>query len=108
MPEHTSQFPGAAGQAAPERIVVVGYGPVGSRFVDEMLPLVEAGLAELTVVGAEAVHAYNRVLLADYAVGRTDRGALDLTDGSRAGAAGVRILTGTTVTEVLRTIRTVT
>ncbi|MGO4784421.1 FAD-dependent oxidoreductase [Cryobacterium sp. W22_MBD10_FK3] len=103
MPELTNP-----GRTAPERIVVVGYGPVGSRFVDEMLPLVEAGLAELTVVGAEAVHAYNRVLLADYAVGRTDRGALDLTDGSRAGAAGVRILTGTTVTEVLRTIRTVT
>jgi len=95
-------------QIRPERIVVVGYGPVGSRFVDEILPLVESGLAELTVVGAEAVHAYNRVLLADYAVGRTDRDTLDLTDGSRAVAAGARILTGTTVSSVNRTIRTLT
>ncbi|TFC03533.1 NAD(P)/FAD-dependent oxidoreductase [Cryobacterium adonitolivorans] len=108
MPDHASaELPGATGPAAPERIVVVGYGPVGARFVDELLPLVEAGLAELTVVGAEEVHAYNRVLLADYAVGRTDRDTLDLTDGSRARAAGVRILTGTTVTSVNRTIRTV-
>ena len=95
------------GQSAPERIVVVGYGPVGARFVDEILPLVEAGLADLTVVGAEQEHAYNRVLLADYAVGRTDRDTLDLTDGSRARAAGARILTGTNVTSVNRTIRTV-
>ncbi|WP_104163136.1 FAD-dependent oxidoreductase [Cryobacterium sp. N22] len=108
MPDHTSaDLPGSANRAAPERIVVVGYGPVGARFVDELLPLVEAGLAELTVVGAEEVHAYNRVLLADYAVGRTDRDTLDLTDGSRARAAGARILTGTTVTSVNRTIRTV-
>ncbi|MCU1446869.1 FAD-dependent oxidoreductase [Cryobacterium sp.] len=108
MPDHTSaRIPGAAGRAAPERIVVVGYGPVGSRFVDELLPLVEAGLADLTVVGAEQEHAYNRVLLADYAVGRTDRDTLDLTDGSRAPAAGARVLTGTNVTSVNRTIRTV-
>jgi assimilatory nitrate reductase electron transfer subunit len=93
---------------APERIVVVGYGPVGARFVDEILPLVEAGLAELTVLGAEPVHAYNRVLLADYAVGHTDRETLDLTDGSRARAAGAQIRTGSTVTSVNRSIRTVT
>jgi len=102
MPELTN----AAG-TSPERIVVVGYGPVGARFVDELLPLVEAGLAELTVVGSEQEHAYNRVLLADYAVGRTDRDTLDLTDGSRARAAGATILTGTNVTSVNRSIRTV-
>ena len=102
MPELTNP-----GRTSPERIVVVGYGPVGARFVDELLPLVEAGLADLTVVGAEQEHAYNRVLLADYAVGRTDRDTLDLTDGSRARAAGARILTGTNVTSVNRTIRTV-
>ncbi|TFD92704.1 NAD(P)/FAD-dependent oxidoreductase [Cryobacterium lactosi] len=102
MPEPTG-----AARPTPERIVVVGYGPVGARFVDEILPLVEAGLADLTVVGAEGEHAYNRVLLADYAVGRTDRDTLDLTDGSRARAAGARILTGTAVVAVNRTIRTV-
>ena len=108
MPDFLDAAPSGTTRTAPERIVVVGYGPVGARFVDEILPLVEAGLAVLTVVGAEAVHAYNRVLLADYAVGRTDRVTLDLTDGSRALAAGARILTGTTVISVNRTIRTLT
>jgi len=112
MPDHTSAgLPGSAalpgGRGGPERIVVVGYGPVGARFVDEILPLVESGLAKLTVVGAEREHAYNRVLLADFAVGRTDRDTLDLTDGSRARAAGATILTGTSVTSVNRSIRTV-
>jgi assimilatory nitrate reductase electron transfer subunit len=108
MPDHTSAgLPGSTPARAPERIVVVGYGPVGSRFVDEVLPLVAAGLADLTVVGAEREHAYNRVLLADYAVGRTDRDTLDLTDGSRARAAGAHIRTGVNVTSVNRTIRTV-
>jgi assimilatory nitrate reductase electron transfer subunit len=103
MPDHTPDV-----IHRPERIVVVGYGPVGSRFVDELLPLVAAGLAELTIVGAETEHAYNRVLLADYAVGRTDRSTLDLTDGSPAEAAGARIRTGTAVTAVNRTTRSVT
>jgi assimilatory nitrate reductase electron transfer subunit len=103
MPDRTPD-----GTPRPERIVVVGYGPVGSRFVDELLPLVAAGLAELTVVGAETEHAYNRVLLADYAVGRTDRSTLDLTDGGPAEAAGARIRTGTAVTAVNRTTRSVT
>ena len=34
------------------------------------IPAVRSGLVSLTVVGAEADHAYNRVLLADYAVGQ--------------------------------------
>jgi assimilatory nitrate reductase electron transfer subunit len=106
MPDRTVPPIPGRGLAGPERIVVVGYGPVGSRFVDELLPLVAAGLVELTVVGAEDEHAYNRVLLADYAVGRADRDTLDLTDGSRARAVGARILTGTIVTAVNRTTRT--
>ena len=46
------------------RVVVVGYGPVGARFADELLPSVRAGVVELTVVGAEGADAYNRVLVA--------------------------------------------
>ncbi|MEB0222535.1 hypothetical protein, partial [Pseudomonas sp. AB12(2023)] len=61
---------------APSRIVLVGYGPVGARLVEELLPGVRAGLATLTVVGAESADAYNRVLIADYAVGRSDRDTL--------------------------------
>lgn len=100
MPEMVT--PGA------ERVVLVGYGPVGARFAEEMLPAVRAGLAELTVVGAEAADAYNRVLVAEYAVGHAERGALEITDSDAAREAGVRILTGSSVVAINRTRRTVT
>ena len=38
----------------PERVVLVGYGPVGARFAEELLPAVRSGRVALTVVGAEA------------------------------------------------------
>lgn len=90
-----------------EHVVLIGYGPVGARFVEELLPAVRAGLVTLTVVGAEAAEAYNRVLVAEFAVGDTERASLDLTDADEAREAGVRILTGTTVVELLRSRRTV-
>ncbi len=90
-----------------ERVVLVGFGPVGARFVEELLPAVRAGLVQLTVVGAEAAPAYNRVLLAEYAVGETERESLEITDADEARGAGVRILTGTTVVEVRRSRRSV-
>ncbi|ROS25366.1 assimilatory nitrate reductase (NADH) beta subunit [Rathayibacter sp. PhB127] len=77
------------GIAAPERVVLLGYGPVGARFVEELLPAVRAGSVALTVVGAEPADAYNRVLLAEYAVGRATRERLDLGDRATAEAAGV-------------------
>ncbi|MET3769535.1 assimilatory nitrate reductase electron transfer subunit [Marisediminicola sp. UYEF4] len=92
----------------PEAIVLVGYGPVGARFAEELLPLVRAGLAELTIVGAEAADAYNRVLVAEYAVGHAARDALEITDPGAARDAGVRILTGVSVVSINRTRRTVT
>ena len=58
------------------RIVLVGYGPVGARFVEELLPAVRAGDVELTVVAGEDVEAYNRVLVAEYAVGAGCQGLL--------------------------------
>lgn len=73
----------------PERIVLVGYGPVGARFVEELLPAVRSGAVALTVVGAEEDDAYNRVLLAEYAVGRASRERLDLGDRVTAEEAGV-------------------
>ena len=93
---------------APQRIVLVGYGPVGARFVEELLPSVAAGLVQLTVVGAETADAYNRVLLAEYAVGHTERAALEVTDTDAAQAVGVRVHRDTTVTAINRTRRTVT
>ena len=94
-------------QRSPERIVLVGYGPVGARFVEELLPLVRQGAATLTVVGAENADAYNRVLIADYAVGNTDRESLEITDTFAAREAGVHLHSGVSVTAILRSRRAV-
>jgi len=88
-----------------ERIILIGYGTVGARFVDELLPAVRSGQIDLTVIGAEAADAYNRVLVAEYAVGVAERDTLDITDTDAAREAGVRILTGTSVTAISRTRR---
>ena len=48
-----------------EQIVIVGFGPVAARLVDELLPAVRSGQVQLTVIGQEAEAAYNRVLVAD-------------------------------------------
>jgi assimilatory nitrate reductase electron transfer subunit len=78
----------------PTRIVVIGYGPVGARFVEGMLEQVRLRRVSLTVVGAETDDAYNRVLLADYAVGRSTRERLQTTDTDASIAAGVTIRRG--------------
>ncbi|WP_144782622.1 FAD-dependent oxidoreductase [Microbacterium sp. BH-3-3-3] len=90
-----------------ERVVLVGYGPVGARLVEGLLPAVREGRIDLTVVGAEPHDVYNRVLLAEYAVGRTDRDGLDMSDRRVAEDAGVRFALGTTVVGVDRDLRVV-
>jgi assimilatory nitrate reductase electron transfer subunit len=90
-----------------ERVVLVGYGPVGARLVEELLPAVRSGTVSLTVVGAEEEDAYNRVLVAEFAAGRTVRDALEVTDTARAVAAGVAVLRGVRVTGVDRERRLV-
>ncbi|MCE4027152.1 FAD-dependent oxidoreductase, partial [Microbacterium sp. Au-Mic1] len=91
----------------PLRIVLIGYGPVGARFVEELLPAVTAGRVSLTVLGAEAEDVYNRVLLAEYAVGATSRERLEIADTAAARAAGVRIRLDETVVAVDRAERVV-
>ncbi|MGD8165643.1 FAD-dependent oxidoreductase [Herbiconiux sp. P16] len=89
MPE--PRIPGAA---ASMHVVLVGFGPVGARFVEELLGAVRAGLVHLTVLGAEGHDPYNRVLLAEYAVGRAERERLDLLDTVAAMRAGVDVRLG--------------
>lgn len=84
------------------RIVIVGYGPVGARLLDELLPVVRAGLVAITVVGAEAEIAYNRVLLAEYAVGRAERSRLELSEQQEAIDAGVVFRLGERATGIDR------
>ncbi|WP_448810305.1 FAD-dependent oxidoreductase [Agromyces bauzanensis] len=89
------------------RIVLVGYGPVGARFVEELLPAVRSGAVALTVVAGEDVEAYNRVLVAEYAVGNTELDAMLVGDRDVAEEAGARVLLGVAVTSVDRERRVV-
>lgn len=92
----------SAARTRPLRVVLIGYGPVGARFVEEFAPAVAAGVAELTVVGAESEDAYNRVLIAEYAVGAADRLRLEITDTPASRASGVAIRLGEAVLSVDR------
>ncbi|GGH89814.1 FAD-dependent oxidoreductase [Arthrobacter liuii] len=85
-----------------EQIVIVGFGPVAARLVDELLPAVRSGQVRLAVVGEEAEAAYNRVLVADLGVGRTTAGALALADAADLVAAGVDVHLGVRVKRVDR------
>ena len=60
------------------RIVVVGNGMVGSRFVEDLLAADRAGKYDVTVLGAEACEPYNRVLLSEVVAGAYDLAALTL------------------------------
>ncbi|WP_243225647.1 FAD-dependent oxidoreductase [Microbacterium sp. CIAB417] len=87
------------------RVVVVGFGPVGARLCEELLPAVRSGTVELTVIGAESDAPYNRVLIAELAAGRADRDALLLHDPADARAAGARVVLGTRVVALDRDAR---
>ncbi|MEV7131845.1 FAD-dependent oxidoreductase [Arthrobacter sp. NPDC093128] len=85
-----------------EQIVIVGFGPVAARLIDELLPAVRSGLAHLTVIGEEPDAAYNRVLVADLGVGRTTASALALSDAAALIADGVDVRLGVRVRRVDR------
>ncbi|MBO0609609.1 FAD-dependent oxidoreductase [Myceligenerans salitolerans] len=62
----------------PLRIVVIGFGMVGGRFVDELLRRDTDDAFDVTVLGAEPYEPYNRVLLSDVVAGRTDVAAIGM------------------------------
>ncbi|TGJ95641.1 FAD-dependent oxidoreductase, partial [Actinotalea fermentans ATCC 43279 = JCM 9966 = DSM 3133] len=75
---------GHAGSDTSFRVVVVGDGMVGSRFVADLLAAIDpdqehrARALHVTVLGDEEYEPYNRVLLSDVVAGRADIGALTL------------------------------
>jgi assimilatory nitrate reductase electron transfer subunit len=85
-----------------EQVVIVGFGPVAARLIDELLPAVRQGHVRLTVVGEENEAAYNRVLVADLGVGRTTPDALALSDAAALVADGVDVRLGVRVRRVDR------
>lgn len=61
-------------------VVVIGYGMVGSRFVDELCAINSptAPTLTITVLGAEDTDPYNRVLLSEVVAGQYDVTAVGL------------------------------
>ncbi|MFI9485281.1 FAD-dependent oxidoreductase [Promicromonospora sp. NPDC052451] len=88
----------------PVKVVVVGFGMVGSRLVDELLRR-EPEAFDVTVLGSEPYEPYNRVLLSDVVAGRTDVAAITmpLPDGAR-----VTVRRGVSAVSVDRASRVVT
>ena len=94
-------------EAKRHRVVVVGFGPVGARLCEELLPGVRAGRIDLTVIGAEKNAPYNRVLIAEMAVGRADAASITLHDPNETMRAGARVRLDTRVTRIDRANRLV-
>lgn len=61
-----------------EKVVVVGAGMVGHRFVDELVRADRVGRFEIELIGEETYEPYNRILLSEVVAGRADLKALSL------------------------------
>ena len=64
--------------AAPEKVVVVGAGMVGHRFVEELVRADRDRRYSIELVGEEEYEPYNRILLSDVLAGRSDLKAIGL------------------------------
>src|SRR5262249_35735510 len=76
-----------------ERMLVVGTGMAGHKLVEELTAL-RPGAYDITMVGAEARPAYNRVLLSSLLAGDAQEGDLELRPASWYGDTGIELLTG--------------
>lgn len=61
-----------------QKVVVVGAGMVGHRFVDELVRADRVGRFTIELIGAEEYEPYNRILLSEVLAGRADLRALGL------------------------------
>lgn len=79
--------------AGAPRVVVVGNGMAGFRFVQELLGLAPG--ADITVAGDEPGGAYNRARLPLVLSGAAREDSIELADGNWYTGRGVRLVTGT-------------
>jgi len=91
----------------PEQIVIIGFGPVAASLIEGLLPSAAAGDCELTVISAEEHLAYNRVMLAELAIGAAQFEHLLMVDAPRLVNAGVKLRLGAQATGVDRARRRV-
>ncbi|MBD8908413.1 NAD(P)/FAD-dependent oxidoreductase [Methylorubrum zatmanii] len=87
-----------------ERLVVVGNGMASLRFLERLTERAP-GRYDVTVVGAEPVAAYNRVLLSSLLGGEVDEAACGFRPLSWYEEQGIRLVTGAPVTEIDRANR---
>jgi assimilatory nitrate reductase electron transfer subunit len=85
------------------RIVVVGYGMVGSRFVEDLVAADDD--VHVTIIGKEPVAAYNRVLLSSVVAGSKHPEVLSIAAPAHP---RVFVLTGVHATGIDRELMTVT
>ncbi|QDP94576.1 NAD(P)/FAD-dependent oxidoreductase [Microlunatus elymi] len=90
------------------RLVIIGFGPVASRLIDELLPAVRDHRLQLLVIGAESQPAYNRIMIGELALGSIDQELMIMSDLQELEADGVRFRLGVPVTEIDRDRRFVT
>ncbi|MFI9011260.1 FAD-dependent oxidoreductase [Actinosynnema sp. NPDC053489] len=89
-------------------VVIVGYGMAGARLADEVRRRdPKAERVAVTVLGDEAHHAYNRVLLSSVVAGSLSPDAVRLHDADWAAEHHVDLRLGGAVTKVDRTRRVV-
>lgn len=86
------------------RVVVIGNGMVGSRFVDDLTERDPDGRFDVTVLGAEEYEPYNRVLLSELVAGKAELAALALGGG---GGERARVLPGVAAVGIERDARVV-
>ncbi|MGN8245708.1 FAD-dependent oxidoreductase [Cellulomonas soli] len=68
---------------APVRVVVIGHGMVGARFVEDLHAYGGPGRFDVVVLGAEEYEPYNRVLLSEVVAGKVDVAAITLPRTAR-------------------------
>lgn len=97
----------SAAEQAPH-VVVLGFGPVAARLLEQLRDDVAAGHLRVTVVGSECVPAYQRIRIGDVSVGRSEPEDLALTDEAELSETGIEVRCGVTATALHAASRIIT
>ncbi|SDS82087.1 FAD-dependent oxidoreductase [Microlunatus soli] len=90
------------------RLVIIGFGPVAARLIDDLRPAVRDRRLQILIIGAESEPAYNRIMIGEVALGRTDPEMLIMSDPAELRSDGVDVRLGTAVIDIDRGRRYVT
>jgi assimilatory nitrate reductase electron transfer subunit len=93
--------------SGPRRLVVIGNGMAGCRFVQEVLERDLDRRLEITVVGDEPGGAYNRMQLPNVLAGVTSAGSIELASEQWYAAQGVTLRAGAADVRIYRLARRV-